>query len=127
MLMQQTFRAEYNHYKMLLERSRDMKAKSEFCSNKSSSAINSRFDTELSGFGGGDGGNNGGGDRAQWQPALRATHHGKFQVILSNDCAALPKARAQCGSSARRDLSGGHRVTGVSTGIPPFFSYLKIS
>ena len=61
MLMQQTFRAEYNHYKMLLERSRDMKAKSEFCSNKSSSAINSRFDTELSGFGGGDGGNNGGG------------------------------------------------------------------
>jgi hypothetical protein len=41
-------------------------------------------------------------------------------LILSNECASLPKAGAQCGSSARWDLSGGHRVTGVPTGILPF-------
>ena len=38
-------------------------------------------------------------------------------LILSNVCASLPKAGAQCGSSARWDLSGGRRVTGVPTGI----------
>ena len=37
--------------------------------------------------------------------------------ILSNTCASLPKAGAQCGSSARWDLCGGRRVTGVPTAI----------
>jgi hypothetical protein len=37
--------------------------------------------------------------------------------ILSNVCASLPKAGAQCGSSARWDLCGGRRVTGVPTAI----------
>ena len=36
---------------------------------------------------------------------------------LSNTCASLPKAGAQCGSSARWDLCGGRRVTGVPTAI----------
>ena len=30
-------------------------------------------------------------------------------------CASLPEVGAQCGSSARWDLRGGHRVTGVPT------------
>ena len=35
----------------------------------------------------------------------------------SNDCASLPKAGAQCGSSARWDLCGGCRATGIPTAI----------
>ena len=35
--------------------------------------------------------------------------------ILNNDCASLPEVGAQCGSSARWDLRGGRRVTGVPT------------
>jgi hypothetical protein len=30
-------------------------------------------------------------------------------------CASSPKAGARCGSAARRELCGGHRVTGVPT------------
>ena len=33
--------------------------------------------------------------------------------ILNSVCASLPEVRALCGSSARRDLCGGRRVTGV--------------
>jgi hypothetical protein len=40
------------------------------------------------------------------------------QAERSNVCTLLPKAGAQCGSSACWDLSGGRRVTGVPTGIP---------
>jgi hypothetical protein len=35
--------------------------------------------------------------------------------ILNSVCASLPEVRALCGSSARRDLCGGRRVTGVPT------------
>src|SRR5262245_47419047 len=35
--------------------------------------------------------------------------------ILRNACALRPKARARCGSAARRDLCGGCWVTGIPT------------
>ena len=38
-----------------------------------------------------------------------------FILILNSDCALLPEVGALCGSSARRDLCGGRRVTGVPT------------
>jgi hypothetical protein len=53
--------------------------------------------------------------RSDLQNALRRIR--QAALILSNVCAFLPKAGAQCGSSARWDLSGGRRVTGVPTGI----------
>jgi hypothetical protein len=56
--------------------------------------------------------------RSDLQNALR-----RIRQAASNDCASLPKAGAQCGSSARWDLSGGHRVTGVPTGISLFFKF----
>jgi len=34
-------------------------------------------------------------------------------LTLHNACALLPEARARCGNSARRDLCGGCRVTGI--------------
>jgi hypothetical protein len=37
-------------------------------------------------------------------------------LTLHNACALLPEARARCGNSARRDLCGGCRVTGIPTG-----------
>jgi hypothetical protein len=36
-------------------------------------------------------------------------------LTLHNACALLPEARARCGNSARRDLCGGCRVTGIPT------------
>ncbi len=36
-------------------------------------------------------------------------------LTLPNACALLPEARARCGNSARRDLCGGCRVTGIPT------------
>jgi hypothetical protein len=42
MFAQQTIKYKCIHYNMLLKMSRDITTKSEFCSNKSSSAINSR-------------------------------------------------------------------------------------
>jgi hypothetical protein len=50
--------------------------------------------------------------RTDLQNALRrirqaARRDRKHILILGNDCASLPKAGAQCGRSARWDLSGG--------------------
>jgi hypothetical protein len=44
------------------------------------------------------------------------------KVNLSNVCASLPKAGAECGSSVRWYLCGGRRVTGVPTPIKPYIN-----
>ena len=36
-------------------------------------------------------------------------------IIHQGDCASVPEAGARCGSSARRDLCGGCRATGIPT------------
>ena len=43
---------------------------------------------------------------------------GGTTLMLNSDCASLPEVGAQCGSSARWDLCGGRRVTGVPTATP---------
>ncbi len=52
-----------------------------------------------------------------WTDWLRNGSHPceLFILILNSDCALLPEVGALCGSSARRDLCGGRRVTGVPT------------
>jgi len=57
-----------------------------------------------------------GGAYAQFSKPEHAIKYRK-SVILNNACASLPKVGAQCGSSARWDLCGGRRVTGVPTAI----------
>ena len=64
------------------------------------------------------------------QPRFRTQSRTDLQNALRRirqECASSPKAGAQCGSSARWDLSGGHRVTGVPTGIPPLIYMLEDS
>ena len=52
-----------------------------------------------------------------WTDWLRSGSHPceLSTLILNSDCALLPEVGALCGSSARRDLCGGRRVTGVPT------------
>jgi len=54
--------------------------------------------------------------RTQWRDALQHALERIRQVAeKSSACALVPEAGARCGSSARRDLCGGRRVTGVPT------------
>jgi hypothetical protein len=53
------------------------------------------------------------GHRAGKTCTVRRRGYGRQCTI----CASLPEAGAQCGSSARWDLRGGRRVTGVPTAI----------
>ena len=48
------------------------------------------------------------------RPATCVGRCGRYQLA----CASLPEVGAQCGSSARWDLCGGCRVTGIPTAIP---------
>jgi len=51
--------------------------------------------------------------RTQWREALRRALEWIRQAV--NACASEPEVGAQCGSSARWDLCGGCRVTGIPT------------
>jgi len=52
-----------------------------------------------------------------WTDWLRSGSHSceLSTLILNSDCTLLPEVGALCGSSARKDLCGGRRVTGVPT------------
>jgi len=51
--------------------------------------------------------------RTQWREALRRALEWIRQAVSA--CASEPEVGAQCGSSARWDLCGGCRVTGIPT------------
>jgi hypothetical protein len=51
--------------------------------------------------------------RLTWQRLDTLAEH--WLPTPRNACASRPEAGARCGSAARRDLCGGHRVTGVPT------------
>jgi len=55
--------------------------------------------------------------RTQWREALRRALEWIRQAVSA--CASEPEVGAQCGSSARWDLCGGCRVTGIPTATIP--------
>ena len=66
---------------------------------------------------------------SEWTDWLRNGSHlcEPFILILNSDCASVPEVGALCGSSARRDLCGGRRVTGVPTATSsPLFHQLDM-
>ena len=56
----------------------------------------------------------------RWLPPAQCS----FILILLFVCASLPEARTVCGKTARTDLCGGCRATGIPTAIAPGGGYM---